>query len=1148
MLDTCPAVRIVGGVRINYAESSSRARKTRTNGSMTTYPVLRRPMSLIRIILLCLLLLLSENPIGHFASGQVLAPGYDDDDPTDIFVPRDRRLKASLEQSKRELDDPDGDHREAITTLQRIVEDAEDVFIDSTMSKSVRGLAYDRLERLEGDQRRLYEEMFDPAANAILAGDGHSTTESQREVIRRYFHTSTGADVAFQLAAAQMDRGDLLAAGRLFDRIRTHHRRAGAFEPELSQRCITSLWKGGAGPTAARLLLDASKSQQEFQLAGLDVPDLNSEQSALDWLTSNLGPSGTPRPTAALDWTSPQGTPTRNVNVAPVSTVYDDDWTFPLLRDWDADDPAVIEKLQTLLDSIMLRYDGFESPTLPVLRPIIVGDLIVFPSYGLVKAVHRQTGELSWVALPADETFADSLAPSTGVSRQRISDRMQEFLIQRAWLDATSSQISSDGERVYVVRDSGMVGGSTAHSAAIARWPQAAGAPNSNSLRAYDAQGGNWRWEIGGPRTRTPLPLAGTFFLGPPLAVGGTLYVLGEDLGQVRLLALQPRTGQLEWSVPLANSDTDLQEDLTRRLAGLSPTWSGGQLICPTGTGLVVAVDPLTRSLNWGLRYRDPQEFYGAQVLRRGPFIGIRRTKSEQHSLDELLKRPRWHDSCITSTGNSLLICPPDATDSGEKRRLICVNPEDGTVRWQPPFPDGLFVGAVHDQTVLVVGSRQVDGVDLENGRTLWTLPLATPAGHGVRSGDLYHLPLEGGEIATIDIASGRLLARSPTRSGSNLGNLIAVDGQLFSQSPTEVRAFRPRSMVLEQIAEDLADDPQDTAALAARGELRLHSGDAAGGLSDLREVVTRSEDPRSRQLLVSTLLEGLRSNFATYRPFVDELEQLATTPDLRVKYLMTYARGLVDAGEPALAFRQYVAALAHDVETPPLEHTGNGQIIRRDRLVQGRIAELYAAASNPEQNEWNAYLDEYLAGENGDDSNLAAVRLAAAIPHRRQSLYSSLDAILAMPATSPAQIESRLLTARRTRPAQEQGIIAAHLIEFYARHRCAEPVAQLLNELETDRAHSPCLNQQTGAEWAAAARESADVVATLKLQLDWPTDEILVRDDQRRTNRFAPLRTEGPVDPFVTQFVFLPDNRQISVRDGYGRPRNQVGQYPHAG
>ena len=662
------------------------------------------------------------------ACGQLFAPRFGADDAGAMLVPRDRRLQSLLEQAHRDLQDPDGDHREALLILQRLLDEAEDVFLDSSMRLSIRQQVSRILSSLPESTQQLYRESFGGEAAALLqSADQEGMRAVYQTVVRRFFHTKSGAEAAFRLAAEEMDHGRLFSAARLFDRLRSEHAAAGRYEPNLTVRCVLSHWRAGAETRAADVLAEAMSATPipDLTIAEQRVPPVGSPQEARRWLTDHLGPPAGHSLWAADHWLNSHGTSHRNSSVEPVSPLFDDAWSVPLIRDHDAEDPVLVEEVATLLDGVSQSARLADWTTIPVLMPLVAGNSVIFPSYGHVKAVDLQTGELRWAAVPADQTFLDSLRTSTHASSRRISTEMDEFLIQRAWLDATSSQISSDGTRVYLVRDSGMIGGVPQQFARVAQLNHPRRPKSFNSLRAYDAIGGNWLWEIGGARTRVSLPLAGSFFLGPPLAVDGTLYVLGEDLGQVRLHALRPETGEVLWSLPLVNAGIDIDDNVERRLAGLSPTLAGGLLICPTGAGLIVAVDPVTQSLVWANQYRDPEEFRLSRALpRRGPFMAVQAPNAQIASVNGLMKSPRWHDGCIIAAGQSVLVTPPDVTDPEDERRLLCLDLQDGRLRWPRKRGGALYVGAVHKQAVLLVGERQVESVDLERGRTQWTIPM----------------------------------------------------------------------------------------------------------------------------------------------------------------------------------------------------------------------------------------------------------------------------------------------------------------------------------------------------------------------------------------------------------------------------------------
>ena len=66
---------------------------------------------------------------------------------------------------------------------------------------------------------------------------------------------------------------------------------------------------------------------------------------------------------------------------------------------------------------------------------------------------------------------------------------------------------------------------------------------------------------------------------------------------------------------------------LLRRLAGLSPSYANGILVCPTGANSVVAVDLATRALLWGYRFKrsvrgdDPNRQQQLFMMRNGAYM-----------------------------------------------------------------------------------------------------------------------------------------------------------------------------------------------------------------------------------------------------------------------------------------------------------------------------------------------------------------------------------------------------------------------------------------------------------------------------------------------------------------------------------------------
>ncbi len=120
------------------------------------------------------------------------------------------------------------------------------------------------------------------------------------------------------------------------------------------------------------------------------------------------------------------------------------------------------------------------------------------------------------------------------------------------------------------------------------------------SLFRYDTSGryAHLKWMVGSETGLDEPKLAGAFFLGAPLPLAGQLFVLAELNAEIRLVALDGQTGKQVWSQPLAHVDSiSLMNNQRRRLAGASPSYADGILICPTSAGAIVGVELASRSL-----------------------------------------------------------------------------------------------------------------------------------------------------------------------------------------------------------------------------------------------------------------------------------------------------------------------------------------------------------------------------------------------------------------------------------------------------------------------------------------------------------------------------------------------------------------------
>jgi hypothetical protein len=192
------------------------------------------------------------------------------------------------------------------------------------------------------------------------------------------------------------------------------------------------------------------------------------------------------------------------------------------------------------------------------------------------------------------------------------------------------------------------------------------------------------------------------------------------------------------------------------------------------------------------------------------------------------------------------------------------------------------------------------------------------------------------------------------------LGNLIAVGGRLLSQSTESVVAFRPLHELENELRTALASN--DPAAIALRGEDRLHRGEIDAGLADLRVAIAAADLPRARRLLAGALLDGLKTDFATYRRYAEDLDRLTDDPAQKAEYLRRYGDGLRQAGEPRAAFETYLRLVGNDVADPSAEMVEQGLFAISDRVVANRVAELYAAATPADRAAMDAALETQAA------------------------------------------------------------------------------------------------------------------------------------------------------------------------------------------
>jgi outer membrane protein assembly factor BamB len=332
-----------------------------------------------------------------------------------------------------------------------------------------------------------------------------------------------------------------------------------------------------------------------------------------------------------------------------------------------------------------------------------------------------------------------------------------------------------------------------------------------NSLKAFNLESFKLVWELGGKfpshdalldvllgvadkdGNALPSDAAGSYFLGPPLPLGGKLYALHERGRELRLLCLQardryddklPPPPDLVWAETLVKTRGQLDRDINRRIHAAHLAYSEGVFVCPTNAGALVAVDLLTHRPLWLHVYRElpplvldspPPAGYGPDG-RPLPFVSL---------TDE------WKNSAPAIHDGKVIFALPDGRD------LRCLDVHDGRLLWKVDRVEGdLYFAGVCNGKALVVGKNAVRAYHMDTGQVAWCLAdTGLPSGQGVASGGIYYLPVEASakdktpEVLTIDVAKGAIVAHIAAKKDVP-GNLIFHEGQLISQTLTGVTSY----------------------------------------------------------------------------------------------------------------------------------------------------------------------------------------------------------------------------------------------------------------------------------------------------------------------------------------------------------------------
>lgn len=735
--------------------------------------------------------------------------------------------------------------------------------------KSLLRTAREILGNLPDQARNTYQLRYGPiAAKNLLESSSSRDWSGIEEVRRRYFHTTAGFEASAALAQRAIYQGHPLEASLILDDIVLFPAAIAHLGPKV---LLQHAW---CRFSCQRELPEQSGIYGRILSVGPDQLQFQNREELKVWLEErsskdeSLTSSSAPMDDHALFGARSD----RNGTAAGEMPLTNLRWKLPTTAS-----PRQEKAVRGLAES--LATSGNLPP--PSWSPIRVGSQLLMRTTERLVGVDFRTGKRVWtypwqssLQLVNDQVGAISFDQLTGF--EGVDERLQG----RVWNDVPYGQVTSDGERVFMLDDL-----SDIEMASFARngWMRGTRPADTrkNTLVALELKTeGKLLWHLG-QNGQAGTPFSEAFFLGPPLPLDGRLYAMAEIAGDIVLCCLDPQSGSELWCQQLVAVETgSVDSDPIRRVSGAMPTYHEGVLICPTGAGATVAVNLADRTLRWGSIYRRQLENL--------------RNSARSNRLDTSSLMQRWDNGLAVASGMSVLVTPP------ESNRLFGMDLLTGKYLFSSQNRGVMrYLAGVRNGKFILAGQGSVRAFNLDNGTTAWTSPtdMLTAGqqicGRGFFGNDRYIVPTTTNQLISVSLDDGTVLQRRNTRY--SLGNLVAVGGEVIVQGPTSLAVAFGEKSLKPLVDKMLKEDPENFEAIVRKAELLIQDGDrqtALGLLTKARQM--QPDNDEVHMLSVSAMLGMLREKPESSSQYIDQLVDLIDLPSQRVELLALRLRGAI--------------------------------------------------------------------------------------------------------------------------------------------------------------------------------------------------------------------------------------------------------------
>jgi outer membrane protein assembly factor BamB len=411
------------------------------------------------------------------------------------------------------------------------------------------------LAALPPEGKQAYRLFYDAKAKQLLeqiqnpeAGKVVDEVSELRKIVDQYFITSVGDRAAEMLGDLYFERGDFVAAARTWESILANYPESGISKVKLHAKKAAALARAGQ--------MDGFGVEMGIvkdQFPGQTVTAGGKEMSATEFLASMEQSVTATKPAAEKEMAQ-----------LVLPDVEAAQWQMQFI------DPEMQENIKTALTNMGWQGQmmGQVAGTVP---PSATDGKRVYVNWlGVGFAMDVQTGKLLW----RTDKFTD------------LAQNFQQIVSYMVDMDRYSLTLVDD-------------------CVIINRVPL--GQINRGAmfqLSCHEAETGKVKWSSNSG------PLANWSFVGQPLLLGQTMYMVGHQQNnqEMRLAAIEAKTGKLEWEMTLGTPQAGQNYRGEARFPQPSLMYHEGMLYALTNNGAMLAVNLPGRKLEWAFTYEMPPQ------------------------------------------------------------------------------------------------------------------------------------------------------------------------------------------------------------------------------------------------------------------------------------------------------------------------------------------------------------------------------------------------------------------------------------------------------------------------------------------------------------------------------------------------------------